>query len=323
VLFITTANYREGIPAPLADRMEIIEIAGYTEFDKTQIAAGYLVPKQLEANGLKDLDVQFSEKAVLALIRHYTRESGVRSLERSLASICRKLARDFIAKGKPADAKYQVTPTLVTKYLGPEVFKYGKAETENAIGVTNGLAVTAAGGDLLTVEAAVVPASDRNGGVLRITGLIQKVMEESGYAALTYIRAKAESLGIDPIIFKESDIHVHIPEGAIPKDGPSAGITMATSMVSALTRIAVRADVAMTGEITLQGRVLPIGGLKQKLIAAHRGGIKTALIPEDNAKDLEDVPAVVKKHMRIVPVSHMDQVLKEALAFKGKDLFRK
>jgi ATP-dependent Lon protease len=322
VMFITTANYKEGIPVPLQDRMEIIELSGYTEADKLEIAKGYLVPKQIEANGLQDIQLTFADKALSAVIRHYTRESGVRNLEREIASICRKIARDYIANGKLADASYSVTPAAVKKYLGRQRFKYGKADQADAIGVVQGLAVTAVGGDLMGVEATVVPAADRQSGRLKITGLVQKVMEESGHAALTYIRSRARALGIAQEMFQKVDIHVHIPEGAIPKDGPSAGITMATGMVSALAKLPVRADVAMTGEITLQGRVLPIGGLKQKLIAAHRGGIKKVIIPAENEKDLPDVPAAVRKGLEIVPLEHMDDVLRHALAVDPEKLFQ-
>ncbi|MFH1530645.1 MAG: endopeptidase La [Pseudomonadota bacterium] len=322
VMFITTANYREGIPLPLQDRMEIIELSGYTETDKLEIAKGFLVPKQIEANGIGGTAVIFADKAIQAVIRYYTRESGVRNLEREIASICRKIARDFIANGKSADAKYQVTANAVKKYLGRQRFKHGKVDEADAIGVCQGLAVTAVGGDLMGVEASVVPAADRQAGRLAITGLVQKVMEESGHAALTYIRSRARALGISTEMFQNVDIHVHIPEGAIPKDGPSAGITMATAMVSALAKLPVRADVAMTGEITLRGRVLPIGGLKQKLIAAHRGGIKKVIIPADNEKDLPDVPAAVRRGLEIVPVEHMDDVLLHALAVNPGKLFQ-
>ncbi|MBM4372343.1 MAG: endopeptidase La, partial [Deltaproteobacteria bacterium] len=286
------------------------------------IAKDFLVPKQLETNGLSGVTVSFADKALQAIIRHYTRESGVRNLEREIASICRKIARDHISREKPADASYAVTVAAVGKYLGRQRFKYGKADEGDAVGVCQGLAVTAVGGDLMGVEASVVPAADRQAGRLTITGLVQKVMEESGHAALTYIRSRARALGIAMEMFQNVDIHVHIPEGAIPKDGPSAGITMATAMVSALARLPVRAEVAMTGEITLRGRVLPIGGLKQKLIAAHRGGIRKVVIPVDNEKDLVDVPAGVKKGLEIVPVAHMDDVLRHALAVDPEKLFQ-
>jgi ATP-dependent Lon protease len=321
VMFITTANYREGIPVPLQDRMEIIELHGYTEYEKLEIAHSFLVRKQREANGLDKVNLQFTDEAINTLIRHYTREAGVRSLEREIASLCRKVAKEHISKGRPEDASYRVNPQKVVKYLGPHRFTFGKSEKEDAVGSTNGLAVTAAGGDLLTVEAIVVPAADRTSGKLMITGLVKQVMEESGHAALTYVRSRAPALGVSPQLFNRSDIHVHIPEGAIPKDGPSAGITMGTSIVSAVTKIPVRAEVAMTGEITLRGRVLPIGGVKEKLIAAHRSGIRKVLLSKENRKDLADVPAGVRKDLEIVLVEHMDEVLRHALKVDPDKLF--
>jgi ATP-dependent Lon protease len=323
IMFLTTANYRDGIPVPLQDRMEIIELSGYTEFDKLQIALNFLVRKEKKANGLEDVDITFSEDAVTTLIRHYTREAGVRSLEREVASIFRKIAKEYIRKGKPADASFRVNPQKVVKYLGPHRFTYGKIERKDTIGAVNGLSVTTVGGDLLTVEAMSVPSSDQNAGKLLITGLVQKVMEESGRAALTYVRSRASVLGIPNEIFAHVDVHVHIPEGAIPKDGPSAGITMATAITSALTRIPVCGDVAMTGEITLRGRVLPIGGVKEKLIAAHRGGISKVLLPKGNEKDLNDVPQAVRKGLDLVLVEHMDEVLKHALKVEAGELFGK
>ena len=322
VMFITTANYRDGIPLPLQDRMEIIELAGYTEYDKQQIAQNFLVPKQITANGLDGINLQFNAEAVTTLIRHYTKEAGVRNLERQIASIARKVAKQYLKKGRPEDFGSRITPKSVERHLGPHRWSYGKTEQKDGVGMTNGLAVTPAGGDLMTVEATAVPASDRTAGKLIITGLVQKVMEESGRAALTYIRSRARALGISTDLFSRVDIHVHIPEGAIPKDGPSAGITMATALASALTGIPVRGDVAMTGEITLRGRVLPIGGLKDKLIAAHRGGVKTVVIPKENEKDLRDVPQVVRKTLDIRAVEHMDEVLKIALAVKSAELFK-
>ncbi len=319
IMFITTANYRDGIPVPLQDRMEIVELSGYTEYDKLQIALNFLVRKEREANGLDEVDVTFSDEALTTLVRHYTKEAGVRSLEREIASVCRKVAKEYIRKNRPEDAKFRITPAKIEKFLGPHRFTFGKADLQDIIGTVNGLAVTAVGGDLLSVEAAVVPSADQTSGKLIITGMIQKVMEESGHAALTYVRSRTEALGIDSTLFSRKDIHVHVLEGAIPKDGPSAGITMATAMVSALTGIPVRGDVAMTGEISLQGRVLPIGGVKEKLIAAHRGGIKKVLIPQKNEKDLRDVPQVVRKNMEIVAVEHMDEVLRNALKVDDPD----
>ena len=322
VMFVTTANYRDGIPVPLQDRMEIIELPGYTEYDKQQIAQNFLIPKQITANGLDGINLNYTSDAVLDLIRHYTKEAGVRNLERQVASIARKVAKDYLKKSKPDNFGARITPKAVARHLGPHRWTYGKTEKEDGVGMCNGLAVTPAGGDLMTVEATAVPAADQNSGKLIITGLVKKVMEESGHAALTYVRSRASALGVDTNVFSKVDIHVHIPEGAIPKDGPSAGITMATALSSALTGIPVRGDVAMTGEITLRGRVLPIGGLKDKLIAAHRGGVKTVVIPKENEKDLRDVPQVVRKTLDIHPLEHMDDVLKIALAVDGDKLFK-
>lgn len=313
VMFIATANYRDGIPVPLQDRMEIIELAGYTEQEKVQIARNFLVRKEKEANGLQDVSLDFTVDSLETLVRHYTRESGVRNLEREIAAICRKLAKEFVRRGRPDTAHYKVTGKTVPKYIGPHRFSFGKTDLEDQVGAVNGLAVTAAGGDLLTVEATVVPAADQSSGKVIITGSIKKVMEESGYAALTYVRSRAASLGLDPDLFSKVDLHVHIPEGAIPKDGPSAGITMASAIASAVTRIPAQAHVAMTGEITLRGRVLPIGGVKEKLMAAHRGGIKKVLLPKANEKDLRDVPQTVLKALDVVLVEHMDDVLRNVL----------
>ncbi len=313
VMFIATANYRDGIPVPLQDRMEIIELAGYTEQEKVQIARNFLVRKEKEANGLQDVSLDFTNDSLETLVRHYTRESGVRNLEREIAAICRKLAKEYVRRGRPSGAHYKVTGKTVPKYLGQHRFTYGMTDSEDQVGAVNGLAVTAAGGDLLTVEATVVPAADSSSGKVIITGSIKKVMEESGYAALTYVRSRAESLGLAPDLFSKIDVHVHIPEGAIPKDGPSAGITMASAIASAVTRIPAQACVAMTGEITLRGRVLPIGGVKEKLMAAHRGGIKKVLLPKANEKDLQDVPQTVMKALEVVLVEHMDDVLRNVL----------
>ena len=319
VMFITTANYRDGIPVPLQDRMEIAELSGYTEYDKQQIAQKFLVPKEQAANGLADVNIKFNDDSLTALVRHYTKEAGVRSLEREIASVCRKVAREFIKKGMPDNARFAITPAKIEKYLGPHRFTYGQADLQDIVGTVNGLAVTAVGGDLLSVEATVVPSADQSKGKLIITGMIKQVMEESGHAAMTYVRSRAEALNVDETLFSRKDIHVHVLDGAIPKDGPSAGITMATAMVSALTGIPVRGDVAMTGEISLQGRVLPIGGVKEKLIAAHRGGIKKVLVPRKNEKDLRDVPEVVRKKMEIVCVEHVDEVLRNALKMDDPD----
>jgi ATP-dependent Lon protease len=307
-MFITTANYMQGIPVPLQDRMEIVQIPGYTEFEKLAIASQYLVPKQKKEHGLQDLEIGLPEETLRALIQSYTKEAGVRSLEREIASICRKIAREYLAdrSGKA----WKVTPKRLLKYLGPQRFRVGQQQNIDEVGLTNGLAVTSHGGDLLVTEVSIVAGK----GKLVLTGQLGDVMQESAQAAISYIRSRAPSLGIDRDFYSRADIHVHLPEGAIPKDGPSAGITICTAMVSALLRTKVRRDVAMTGEITLRGRVLPIGGLKEKILAAHRGGIATVLFPKENAKDLRDIPKRVLKSLRLVPVGHMDEVLRAALA---------
>jgi ATP-dependent Lon protease len=317
VMFICTANTMGGIPLPLQDRMEIIRIAGYTDLEKLAIANRYLVPKQKEANGLADVKVEFRKSALKLLIHRYTKESGVRSLEREVASICRKIAKDVLVSGK--DKTYTVTEKTVVKLLGPQKFRYGTAETEDQVGLATGLAWTELGGELLSIEATVMPGK----GKLMITGKLGDVMQESAQAAMSYVRSRAEMLGLDKRFLESVDIHVHVPEGAIPKDGPSAGITIATTLVSALCRIPVRKDVAMTGEITLRGRVLPIGGLKEKALAGHRGGIKKILIPRENQKDVREIPGKVRARMQIVPVEHMDEVLREALKLEDPDAFFK
>ncbi|HPF43219.1 MAG TPA: endopeptidase La [Syntrophomonadaceae bacterium] len=306
VMFITTANSTYNIPRPLLDRMEIIELSGYTEEDKVHIAQDYLVPKQIKEHGLKVNNISFSEGAIRKIIREYTREAGVRNLERQIASICRKVAR-LVVEDK--STYVNVTGNNISKYLGPERFRYGVAEKESQVGVATGLAWTETGGDILSIEVALIKGK---GGVT-LTGKLGDVMKESAQAALTYIRSKADELGIKPDIQEKHDVHVHVPEGAIPKDGPSAGITLATALASAMTGTPVRNDVAMTGEITLRGRVLPIGGVKEKVLAAHRAGIKTIILPEENKKDLNEVPGNVRKKMRFVLVSHMDEVLAETL----------
>jgi len=308
VMFITTANNLYSIPAPLQDRMEIIRLSGYTEVEKLLIAQQFLVPKQCTANGLTLENISFSENAILAVIQKYTREAGVRNLERELASISRKVAREVAAKGK--DHQVKVTSQMVAKYLGVPRYRYGRTEEADEVGLTTGLAWTEFGGELLQTEVVVLPGR----GKLLITGKLGEVMQESAQAALSYVRSKAEYLGLPPDFYRKIDLHVHVPEGAIPKDGPSAGITIATSIVSALLKIPVRRVVAMTGEITLRGRVLPIGGLKEKIIAAHRHQIKTVLIPRDNAKDIKEIPARILKAIELIPVDHMDEVLKRALA---------
>ncbi|MDD5167476.1 MAG: endopeptidase La [Syntrophales bacterium] len=306
VMFITTANVLQTIPAPLQDRMEVIRIAGYTEPEKLNIAKRFLVSKQMEANGLTSANVAFSDGAILTVIRQYTREAGVRNLEREIASICRKLARNIVADGIKGQIK--ISAKLVSKYLGVPKFRHGETEGRDEVGLTTGLAWTEVGGELLVVEASIMKGT----GKMVMTGKLGDVMQESVQAALTYVRARAEAFGLPENFYKETDIHVHVPEGAIPKDGPSAGIAMATSIASAFTKRKVRGDVAMTGEITLRGRVLPIGGLKEKLLAAHRGNIKTVIIPKDNEKDLPDVPANVLKALNIVFAETVDDVLKVA-----------
>lgn len=308
VMFITTANNLYSIPLPLQDRMEIIRLPGYTEVEKLQIAEQFLIPKQAQANGLTLENIQFSENAILTIIRLYTREAGVRNLEREIASVCRKVAREVAEKGK--DHKVNVNSQSIAKYLGVPKYRYGRTEEKDEVGLTNGLAWTEFGGELLQTEVVVVPGK----GKLLITGKLGEVMQESAHAALSYVRSKAESLGLPEEFYRKVDIHVHVPEGAIPKDGPSAGITIGTSIISALTKIPVKRDVAMTGEITLRGRVLPIGGLKEKIIAAHRHQIKLVIIPRENEKDIKEIPARILKVVELVPVEHMDEVLKLALA---------
>ncbi|HOL59688.1 MAG TPA: endopeptidase La [Syntrophales bacterium] len=307
VMFITTANVLQTIPAPLQDRMEVIRIAGYTEPEKLNIAKKFLVAKEMEANGLTKDQISFTDGAILTIIRQYTREAGVRNLEREIASICRKVARSIVAEG--IKGPIRITSKNVGKYLGVPKYRHGEVEGKDQVGLTTGLAWTEVGGELLAVEASVMKGT----GKLVLTGKLGDVMQESAQAALTYVRARAEMFGLAANFYQETDIHIHVPEGAIPKDGPSAGIAMATSIVSALTRKKVRGDVAMTGEITLRGRVLPIGGVKEKLLAAHRGNIKTVIIPKDNEKDLAEVPSNVLKALHLVFVEHMDEVLKVAL----------
>jgi ATP-dependent Lon protease len=316
IMFICTANVLHQIPRPLQDRMEIIQLPGYIESEKLEIARNFLVPKVREANGLQPEHVEFADAAVLELIRHYTRESGVRNLEREIASICRKVAREVVKEGT-AFRKVRVTPAAVKKYLGVPRYRFGKAEDADRVGVCTGLAYTEVGGELLQTEVSVTPGK----GKLQITGRLGDVMQESANAALTYIRSRAKQLGLARDFYSKVDLHIHVPEGATPKDGPSAGITIATAIASALTRVPVRSNVAMTGEITLRGRVLPIGGLKEKMIAAHRGGIDTLIIPRENEKDLVEIPANVKRNLRIVKVDHMDEVLPAALALADPGSF--
>lgn len=311
VLFIATANNLATIPGPLRDRMEIITIAGYTEVEKVEIVKDHLLPKQLKEHGLKKSNLQIRDQAVLDVIRYYTREAGVRSLERQIAAICRKAAK-LIVSGERK--RITVTEKNLEDYLGKRIFRYGQAELDDQIGVVTGLAYTAAGGDTLSIEVSLSPGK----GKLILTGKLGDVMRESAQAAFSYVRSKAEELKISPDFHEKHDIHIHVPEGAVPKDGPSAGITMATALVSALTGRPVSRDVGMTGEITLRGRVLPIGGLKEKTLAAHRAGLKTVIMPKDNEKDIEDIPKSVREGLTFVPVAHLDEVLQHALVGEEK-----
>jgi ATP-dependent Lon protease len=306
IMFITTANVLQTIPAPLQDRMEVIRLAGYTEQEKLNIAKRFLVRKEMEANGLKEDGVVFTDGALLTIIRQYTREAGVRNLEREIASICRKVARKIVADG--GGKRIRISSKSIHGYLSVPKFRHGETEGRDEIGLTIGLAWTEVGGELLVIEVSIMQGT----GKMTLTGKLGDVMQESAQAALTYVRARAQ-FGLPEGFYKETDIHVHVPEGAIPKDGPSAGIAMATSIASAFIHRKVRGDLAMTGEITLRGRVLPIGGLKEKLLAAHRGNIRTVIIPKDNEKDLAEVPANVLKNLKVILVEHVDEVLKFAL----------
>jgi ATP-dependent Lon protease len=308
VMFVCTANSLN-IPAPLLDRMEVIRLSGYTEAEKINIATRYLVPKQIKANGLKADELVIAEEVIRDIIRYYTREAGVRNLERECAKICRKVVKEILLKSANAKKKVTVKSKDLEKYLGVKRFRYGRAEEHDAIGQVTGLAWTEVGGDLLTIEAAVVPGK----GKLTITGQLGSVMQESVQAAMTVVRSRFQMLGVEPDFYQKNDMHIHVPEGAIPKDGPSAGIGMCTALVSTLTGIPVRADVAMTGEITLRGEVLPIGGLKEKLLAAHRGGIRTVLIPTENKRELSDIPKNIKQDLEIKPVKWIDEVFELAL----------
>ncbi len=307
VMFLTTANTLGGIPLPLQDRMEIIQLSSYTEFEKLNIAQKYLVPRQKQECGLEEVEFAFSENGIRTVIHHYTKEAGVRNLEREIASICRKVALKVVKEGK--EQSLEIKGGDVPKYLGVPKFRLGKKEEEDQIGLTHGLSVSEYGGDILDCEVSVVAGK----GKLVITGLLEKGMEESAQAAMSYIRARSTVLKLEQDFYQKIDVHVHFPD-FVRKDGPSAGVTMATSIASALTRIPVKSEVAMTGEITLRGRVMPIGGLKEKLLAAHRNGIKTVLIPKENRKDLREIPRRVLRAMRIILVDHMDDVLREALA---------
>jgi ATP-dependent Lon protease len=306
VMFVATSNSMN-IPSALLDRMEVIRLAGYTEDEKTNIAITYLLPKQMKNNGVKEVELQIEDAAVRDIVRYYTREAGVRSLERELSKICRKVVKGLLLK--KLTPKVIVTADNLNDYLGVRKFSYGRAEEQNQVGQVVGLAWTEVGGDLLTIEAALMPGK----GVITRTGSLGDVMKESVEAARTVVRSRAKRLGIKDSVFEKKDIHIHVPDGATPKDGPSAGAALATAFVSALTGIPVRGDVAMTGEITLRGEITEIGGLKEKLLAALRGGIKTVLIPEANAKDLQDIPGNVKNGLEIIPVRWIDKVLELAL----------
>jgi ATP-dependent Lon protease len=306
VMFVTTSNTLN-IPPALLDRMEIIRIAGYTEEQKLEIARRHLIPKAMEHHGLQDKEFEVTEEGLYEVIRRYTREAGVRNLEREMNSLARKAVKELMTT--KSKKKIKVTPDVVHQYLGVQKFRYGEAEREDQVGVVTGLAWTEVGGEILTIEALMMPGK----GKMTVTGNLRDVMKESISAASSYVRSRATSIGVKPPVFDKRDIHVHVPEGATPKDGPSAGIAMVTAIVSVMTGIPVRKDVAMTGEITLRGRVLPIGGLKEKLLAALRAGIKTVMIPEENVKDLTEIPDNVKSGLEIIPVSRMDEVLKHAL----------
>ncbi len=312
VMFIATANNLASIPGPLRDRMEIISIAGYTELEKIHIAKDHLLPKQIGENGLAKSQLQIREEGIQTIVRYYTREAGVRSLERQLASICRKTAKIIVSGEKK---RVVVTDKSVEEFLGKPMFHYGQAELEDQVGVATGLAYTTVGGDTLQIEVSLSPGK----GKLVLTGKLGDVMKESAQAAFSYVRSKVHELGIDPDFHEKNDIHIHVPEGAVPKDGPSAGITMATALVSALTGKPIRKEVGMTGEITLRGRVLPIGGLKEKTLGAHRAGLTKIICPKENEKDLDDIPESVRKEMEFVLVSHVDEVLKHALKSEGQE----
>jgi ATP-dependent Lon protease len=307
-MFITTANTLN-IPGPLMDRMEIIRIAGYTENEKVEIARKHLIPNALSKHGLDTKEWSIDDDALLLMIRRYTREAGVRNLERELSTLARKAVKDLMLSKKKV---VKVTEKAIEEFLGVPKYRYGEIESDDQVGVVTGLAWTDVGGELLTIESVMMPGKGR----MTVTGNLRDVMKESISAAASYVRSRAISFGIEPPTFERRDIHVHVPEGATPKDGPSAGVAMATTIVSVLTGIPIRHDIAMTGEITLRGRVLPIGGLKEKLLAAARGGIKTVLIPEDNAKDLTEISDAIKGGLEIFPVARMDEVIARALVRK-------
>lgn len=311
VMFITTANSVETIPRPLLDRMEVIEVSGYTEEEKVKIAQQYLIPKQVKAHGLKPKNFSITEKALRDLINYYTRESGVRNLEREIGSLCRKVARKIVTK---KGTGFRISPASLEKYLGKKKYRYDIVEGESEIGVVTGMAWTQVGGDTLFIETALVPGS----GKIQLTGQLGDVMQESAKAAITYIRSIAADYNIEEEFYKKYDLHVHVPEGAVPKDGPSAGVTMFTSVMSALTDTPVRKDVAMTGEITLRGKVLPVGGIKEKVLAAHRAGIKTILLPRENEADIDDIPQAVRKQLEFILLDRASSALEYAFAEKPK-----
>ncbi len=315
IMFITTANTLHTIPGPLMDRMEIIRISGYTEIEKLSICKKYLYPKQVKENGLAEKNLTVTDEAFMELIRRYTKEAGVRTLERTISTVCRKAAVEIVKKGQ--DHLVEVTKDNLVNYLGQPKFNYGMGEDEDQVGTCTGLAWTEVGGVLLVIETTILPGKGR----LQITGKLGDVMQESARAALSYVRSKSEMLGLPRDFYDKIDIHVHVPEGGIPKDGPSAGITIATSIVSALTGIPIDKEVAMTGEITLRGNVLPIGGLKEKCLAAHRGGMKRIMFPKENEKDVEEIPETIRKDLELIPVDHVDKVLFEALKCDGPEGF--
>lgn len=311
VMFIATANDLSTIPGPLRDRMEIISIAGYTEIEKLHIAKNYLIKKQLKEHGLQKQQLQIRDDAILSIVRYFTREAGVRGLERQIAKICRKTAKIITSAEKK---RVIVTNKNIEEFLGKKIFHYGQAEKEDQVGVATGLAYTAFGGDTLQIEVSLAPGK----GKLVLTGKLGDVMKESAQAAFSYVRSSAEKFGIDPMFHEKYDIHIHVPEGAVPKDGPSAGVTITTALVSALTGKPVRREVGMTGEVTLRGRVLAIGGLKEKTLSAHRAGLTTIILPKDNERDLDDIPESVREELTFIPVTHVDEVLKNAIVGEKK-----
>jgi len=309
VFFITTANVLHTIPWALQDRMEIIRLSGYTEDEKLEIAKRFLLPKQMESHGLEGRNIRVSESGVMEIIRRYTREAGVRTLERELATLCRKVAREVVKRGEEHGVRINSNNIEQQKYLGVPRYKYGEIEEKDQVGMATGLAWTEVGGELLTIEVSIVPGK----GTFTVTGKLGEVMQESAQAAMSYVRSRAERLGLERYFYQKVDIHIHVPEGATPKDGPSAGIAIATAIVSGLVRKPVSHDIAMTGEITLRGRVLAIGGLKEKILAAHRGRVKKVIIPKDNEKDLRDIRSNMLKDIETVTVEHMDDVIREAI----------